>query len=145
MRKRARITGITGHDGAYLAELLLSKGYDVHGIKRRASSFNNHRIDHLYEDSHAAEVRLRLHYGDLTDATNVLRISSRGSRTRPTTWRRKAMCKCRSRHRSTRPMPMRSAYCVSSRASASCISSSAFAVLGLDLGDVRAGTAIAAE
>jgi len=74
MTKRALITGITGQDGAYLAELLLAKGYEVHGIKRRASSFNTDRIDHLYEDPHAADIRLRLHYGDLTDATNMLRI-----------------------------------------------------------------------
>ncbi|MBV8404641.1 MAG: GDP-mannose 4,6-dehydratase [Gammaproteobacteria bacterium] len=74
MSKRALITGITGQDGAYLAELLLSKGYEVHGIKRRASSFNTDRIDHLYEDPHTADVRLRLHYGDLSDATNVVRI-----------------------------------------------------------------------
>jgi len=74
MTKRALITGITGQDGAYLAELLLAKGYEVHGIKRRASSFNTDRIDHLYEDPHATDVRLRLHYGDLTDATNILRI-----------------------------------------------------------------------
>jgi GDPmannose 4,6-dehydratase len=74
MSKRALITGITGQDGAYLAEWLLQKGYEVHGIKRRASSFNTDRIDHLYEDPHGADVRLRLHYGDLTDATNVLRI-----------------------------------------------------------------------
>jgi GDPmannose 4,6-dehydratase len=74
MTRRALITGITGQDGAYLAELLLRKGYEVHGIKRRASSFNTQRIDHLYEDRHATDVRLRLHYGDLTDATNVLRI-----------------------------------------------------------------------
>src|SRR6516162_9408266 len=74
MTKRALITGITGQDGAYLAELLLGKGYEVHGIKRRASSFNTDRIDHLYEDPHGTDVRLRLHYGDLTDATNVLRI-----------------------------------------------------------------------
>jgi GDPmannose 4,6-dehydratase len=74
MTKRALITGITGQDGAYLAELLLAKGYEVHGIKRRASSFNTDRIDHLYEDPHSADVRLRLHYGDLTDATNMLRI-----------------------------------------------------------------------
>jgi len=72
--KRALITGITGQDGAYLAELLLDKGYEVHGIKRRASSFNTERIDHLYEDPHTPNVRLRLHYGDLTDATNLLRI-----------------------------------------------------------------------
>jgi GDPmannose 4,6-dehydratase len=74
MAKRALITGITGQDGAYLAELLLREGYDVHGVKRRASSFNTDRIEHLYEDPHATDVRLRLHYGDLTDATNMLRI-----------------------------------------------------------------------
>jgi len=68
------ITGITGQDGAYLAELLLAKGYAVHGIKRRASSFNTDRIDHLYQDPHDLQVRLRLHYGDLTDATNLIRI-----------------------------------------------------------------------
>jgi GDPmannose 4,6-dehydratase len=72
--KRALITGITGQDGAYLAELLLGKGYEVHGIKRRASSLNTDRIDHLYEDPHKAGVRLYLHYGDLTDATNLIRI-----------------------------------------------------------------------
>jgi GDPmannose 4,6-dehydratase len=74
MSKKALITGITGQDGAYLAELLLSKGYEVHGIKRRASLFNTDRIDHLYEDTHKQGVRLRLHYGDLTDATNLIRI-----------------------------------------------------------------------
>ncbi len=68
------ITGITGQDGAYLAEFLLKKGYVVHGIKRRASSFNTDRIDHLYQDPHEKNVRLKLHYGDLTDATNLIRI-----------------------------------------------------------------------
>jgi GDPmannose 4,6-dehydratase len=72
--KRALITGITGQDGAYLAEFLLSKGYEVHGIKRRASSFNTDRIDHLYQDPHERGVNLHLHYGDLTDATNLIRI-----------------------------------------------------------------------
>jgi GDPmannose 4,6-dehydratase len=72
--QRALITGITGQDGAYLAELLLDKGYEVHGIKRRASSCNTDRIDHLYQDPHARGVRLHLHYGDLTDATNLIRI-----------------------------------------------------------------------
>jgi len=72
--KRALITGITGQDGAYLAELLLAKGYEVHGIKRRASSFNTDRIDHLYQDPHVEDRRLVLHYGDLTDATNLIRI-----------------------------------------------------------------------
>jgi GDPmannose 4,6-dehydratase len=72
--KRALITGITGQDGAYLAELLLQKGYEVHGVKRRASLFNTDRIDHLYQDPHATDVRLVLHYGDLTDSTNLIRI-----------------------------------------------------------------------
>jgi GDPmannose 4,6-dehydratase len=72
--KTALITGTTGQDGAYLAELLLSKGYQVHGLKRRASSFNTDRIDHLYQDPHEEEVRFTLHYGDLTDSTNLIRI-----------------------------------------------------------------------
>src|ERR1700679_4155605 len=74
MGKCALITGITGQDGAYLAEYLLDKGYTVHGVKRRASSFNTDRIDHLYHDPHAAGIKLYLHYGDLTDATNLIRI-----------------------------------------------------------------------
>jgi len=74
MKKIALITGITGQDGAYLAELLLKKGYEVHGIKRRTSSFNTERLDHLYQDQHEANVRFKLHYGDLTDATNLIRI-----------------------------------------------------------------------
>jgi GDPmannose 4,6-dehydratase len=72
--KTALITGITGQDGAYLTELLLSKGYEVHGIKRRSSLFNTDRIDHLYQDPHETNVKLKLHYGDLTDATNLIRI-----------------------------------------------------------------------
>jgi GDPmannose 4,6-dehydratase len=74
LTKNALITGITGQDGAYLAEFLLSKGYVVHGIKRRASSFNTDRIDHLYQDPHEKNLRLQLHYGDLTDSTNLIRI-----------------------------------------------------------------------
>jgi GDPmannose 4,6-dehydratase len=72
--KKALITGITGQDGAYLAELLLAKGYEVHGLKRRSSLFNTDRIDHLYQDPHEENVRLKLHYGDLTDSGNVIRI-----------------------------------------------------------------------
>ena len=72
--KKALITGITGQDGAYLAELLLSKGYEVHGIKRRSSLINTQRIDHLYEDLHEEDVRFILHYGDLSDSTNIIRI-----------------------------------------------------------------------
>lgn len=74
MTKTALITGITGQDGAYLAELLLEKGYEVHGIKRRSSLFNTDRIDHLYQDPHEKNVKMHLHYGDLTDATNLIRI-----------------------------------------------------------------------
>lgn len=74
MSKKALITGITGQDGAYLSELLLEKGYEVHGIKRRASLFNTARVDHLYQDPHESNLRFKLHYGDLTDATNLIRI-----------------------------------------------------------------------
>ncbi len=73
-KKTALITGITGQDGAYLAELLLGKGYEVHGVKRRSSLFNTDRIDHLYQDPHVDDQRLVLHYGDLTDSTNLIRI-----------------------------------------------------------------------
>lgn len=74
MTKKAFITGITGQDGSYLAELLLDKGYEVHGLKRRASSFNTQRIDHIYEDPHKPDPKLTLHYGDLTDSSNLTRI-----------------------------------------------------------------------
>jgi len=74
MTKRALITGITGQDGSYLAEFLLEKGYEVHGIKRRASLFNTDRIDHIYQDPHAESPKLKLHYGDLTDTSNLTRI-----------------------------------------------------------------------
>lgn len=74
MTKRALITGVTGQDGSYLAELLLEKGYEVHGVKRRASSFNTQRIDHIYQDPHERNPKLKLHYGDLTDSSNLTRI-----------------------------------------------------------------------
>jgi len=74
VRKKALITGITGQDGAYLADLLLAKGYEVHGIKRRSSTFNTSRIDHIYQDPHEDNVSLKLHYGNLTDATSLIRI-----------------------------------------------------------------------
>ena len=74
MKKKALITGVTGQDGAYLAELLLEKGYEVHGIKRRSSLFNTQRVDHLYKDPHEKDIRFMLHYGDLTDASNLTRI-----------------------------------------------------------------------
>jgi len=73
-KKKALITGITGQDGAYLAEFLITKGYEVHGIKRRASSFNTTRIDHIYQEPHEKQRHFILHYGDLTDSTNLIRI-----------------------------------------------------------------------
>ena len=73
-RRVALITGVTGQDGAYLSELLLSKGYMVHGVKRRSSSFNTQRVDHLYQDPHVGHPAFRLHYGDMTDSTNLLRL-----------------------------------------------------------------------
>src|ERR1043165_4914392 len=76
-RKRALITGITGQDGSYLAELLLQKGYVVHGLVRRSSSFNTDRIDHLYKDPHNPEARLFLHYGDLVDGTGIREVLTR--------------------------------------------------------------------
>jgi len=76
MIKRALITGVTGQDGSYLAEFLLEKGYEVHGIKRRASLFNTDRVDHIYEDPHVDNARFKLHYGDLTDSSNLTRIIS---------------------------------------------------------------------
>ncbi len=72
--KTALITGITGQDGSYLAEFLLEKGYTVHGIKRRASSFNTARVDHIYQDPHIENARFKLHYGDLSDTSNLVRI-----------------------------------------------------------------------
>ena len=73
-RDVALITGVTGQDGAYLAELLLAKGYEVHGVKRRSSSFNTGRVDHLYLDPHESGVKFHLHFGDMTDATNLIRL-----------------------------------------------------------------------
>jgi len=72
--KVALITGITGQDGSYLAEFLLEKGYTVHGIKRRASLFNTQRVDHIYQDPHVDNARFKLHYGDLSDTSNLIRI-----------------------------------------------------------------------
>jgi GDPmannose 4,6-dehydratase len=73
-KRTALITGITGQDGSYLAEFLIDKGYDVHGIKRRTSSFNTGRVDHIYQDPHQEDARFHLHYGDLTDTSNLTRI-----------------------------------------------------------------------
>ena len=76
-KKVALITGITGQDGSYLAEFLLEKGYEVHGIKRRSSLFNTQRIDHIYQDPHTPNPKLYLHYGDLTDSSNLTRLISK--------------------------------------------------------------------
>ena len=90
--KKALITGITGQDGSYLAELLLKKGYEVHGIKRLASSFNTQRIDHIYEDPHTDNARFRLHYDDLSDSSNLSPASCpKWSPTKSITLVRKAM------------------------------------------------------
>ena len=91
--KVALITGATGQDGAYLSELLLGKGYFVHGIKRRSSSFNTGRVDHLYHDQHEQHVRFKLHYGDMTDATNLIRIVQETQPTKSTISQRKATCR----------------------------------------------------
>ncbi|BDQ35467.1 GDP-mannose 4,6-dehydratase [Pseudodesulfovibrio portus] len=77
MAKKALITGVTGQDGAYLAELLLKKGYEVHGIKRRSSSFNTARVDHLYKDPHETDVKFFMHYGDMADSTNLIRLNQK--------------------------------------------------------------------
>ena len=76
-KKTALITGITGQDGAYLADLLLQKGYEVHGVKRRSSSFNTQRIDHIYQHPHVEDSKLKLHYGDLSDSSNLTKILPR--------------------------------------------------------------------
>ena len=85
-KKKALITGITGQDGSYLAEFLIDKGYEVHGIKRRSSSLNTSRIDHLYKDPHDNDLNLILHYGDMTDSTNLINIIQTIKPTRFITW-----------------------------------------------------------
>src|SRR5579863_7679743 len=92
MPKKALITGITGQDGSYLAELLLAKGYEVHGIIRRASTFNTGRLDPIYADPHVSKNRLILHYGDLSDASGLSRLLGRFSRRSYIILPRKAMC-----------------------------------------------------
>ena len=87
--KCALITGITGQDGSYLAEFLLDKGYTVHGIKRRASSFNTARVDHIYQDPHIQNARFKLHYGDLSDSSNLTRIIQQ-TQPEQTAWNRPA-------------------------------------------------------
>ena len=99
--KVALITGVTGQDGAHLAELLLAKGYVVHGMKRRSSSFNTERIDHLIHDPHEQGISFHLHYGDVTDATNIIRIVQETKPDKITISRRNRMCKCLSKRPNT--------------------------------------------
>ena len=101
--KRALVTGITGQDGSYLTELLLAKGYEVHGIVRRASTFNTERIDHLYRDPHEAGTRLFLHYGDVSDGTGLRRILEMVRPPKSTTWPRSPTFASRSNSRNTPP------------------------------------------
>ena len=100
MAKRALITGVTGQDGSYLAEFLLAKGYEVHGLMRRASLFNTDRIDHLYHDPHLAGPRLILHYGDLTDGSGMRRVLEKWTPTKSATSVLRATSRCRSTRRS---------------------------------------------
>ncbi|GAB4259782.1 MAG: hypothetical protein Kow0065_09880 [Methylomicrobium sp.] len=108
MTKTALITGITGQDGAYLAEFLLKKGYIVHGIKRRASLFNTDRIDHLYQDPHIENRHFILHYGDLVDSSNLIRIINKCNRTKSTISAHKVMWRYRSNRPNIPPMSMHS-------------------------------------
>jgi GDPmannose 4,6-dehydratase len=107
--KKALITGITGQDGAYLAELLLQKGYEVHGIKRRTSLINTQRVDHLYQDPHERNLRFILHYGDLTDSTNIIRIIQQVQPDEIYNLGAMSMCRFLSRSQNTWPTPMPSA------------------------------------
>ena len=100
--KRALITGITGQDGSYLAELLLSKGYEVHGLIRRASTFNTSRVDHLYVDPHVPGARFFLHYGDLANAEQLTHLIYNINPMRSITWGRRVMSKSASRCPNTR-------------------------------------------
>src|SRR3954466_2603761 len=104
MQKTALITGITGQDGSYLTELLLSKGYDVHGLMRRSSSFNTERLDHVYHDPHVAGSRMTLHFGDLTDGTGLRRALEKSSRMRSTISVPKATSRFHSKCQNTPPM-----------------------------------------
>ena len=118
MAKRvAWITGVTGQDGAYLAEFLLNKGYVVHGLKRRSSSFNTGRVDHLYQDPHEQELGFTMHYGDMTDATNLIRIVQDTQPDEIYNLAAQAMSKSRSKRRNTRRMLMASVLCGCSRPS----------------------------
>ena len=117
--KKALITGVTGQDGAYLAEFLLAKGYQVHGIKRRTSLFNTARIDNIYEDPHLASPHFILHYGDMTDSTSLVTLCRRFNPTRSTILPPSPTFKSRSRSRNTLQTPTRSACCACWRQSAS--------------------------
>ena len=110
----ALIVGATGQDGAYLAEFLLSKGYTVHGVKRRSSSFNTERIDHLIHDPHEQGTSFHLHHGDVTDATNIIRIVKETQPDEIHNLAAQAMSRSRSKRRNTRPTPTRWERCACS-------------------------------
>ena len=101
MTKVALITGVTGQDGSYLAEFLLERGYEVHGIKRRASLFNTDRVDHIYEDPHVNNQRFKMHYGDLTDTSNLIRIVQETQPDEIYNLGAQSHVRCRSRARNT--------------------------------------------
>lgn len=119
MPKRALITGVTGQDGAYLAEFLLAKGYEVHGIKRRASLFNTARIDHLYQDPHDQPRNFVLHHGDMTDSCSLIRIVQSVQPDEIYNLAAQATSACRSRNRNTPPTPTAWARCACWKRSAS--------------------------
>ena len=102
--RTALISGVTGQDGAYLAEFLLKKGYVVHGLKRRSSSFNTARVDHLYKDPHEGADNFFMHYSDMTDATSLIRIVQKPDLTKSITLPRKVMFRCHSKRPNTRRM-----------------------------------------
>jgi GDPmannose 4,6-dehydratase len=114
-KRTALVTGVTGQDGSYLVELLLAKGYEVHGLKRRSSSFNTGRIDHLYQDPHEAGAKLHLHHGDMTDSTNLIRIVQETQPDEIYNLAAQSHVRSASTRRNTLPMPTRSARCGCSR------------------------------
>ena len=110
-RRVALITGVTGQDGAYLAEYLLGRGYTVHGVMRRSSSFNTARVDHLYQDPHEGNAPFLMHYGDMTDSTNLIRLMQQSVRVRFIISPPKVTSRSASKARNTPPMPTPSACC----------------------------------
>ncbi len=143
--KVALITGVTGQDGAYLAELLIAKGYVVHGVKRRASLINTERVDHLYHDPHTPDLRFFLHYGDVTDSTNLIRLIQEVKPTRSIISPRKAMCSSPSRRRNIPPCRRARHFAHPGSHSHSRHGEDMPLLSGLDLGALRQGAGRTAE